>query len=112
MILCRLDRCDVSTQTTVDSEDASMQATVNSEDASTQPDFHVSDITTRMLLLLSLIPESEQADAICRLMQELAAKSAFSVPYGSLFNSHAEAETSRKIKYPSPTSKSLWNNMV
>lgn len=33
-----------------------------------------------MLTLLSLIPESEQADTVCRLMQALAVQSALTVP--------------------------------
>ena len=68
---------------------ASTQADIDCEDASTQADFCVSDITTQMLLLSSLIPEREQADAICKLMQGLAVKSSLNVPDGYISDSLA-----------------------
>lgn len=72
------DRCNASTQ-----------ASIDHEDASTQANFRASDITTEMLLLLSFIPESEQADTICKLLQEVAVKSSIVVPAGYISHSLA-----------------------
>lgn len=77
--LSSFDRCHASTQTDIKREDASTQADLGG----------VSDITTQMLLLLSLIPESEQADTLCKLMQALALKSSLNVPDGYISHSLA-----------------------
>ena len=84
--LSRSNRDPVQALNYFDRCHASTQASIDCEDASTQADFRVSDITTQMLLLLSLIPESEQADTICKLM---AVKSSFDVPDGYISHSLA-----------------------
>ena len=62
------------------SETHSVAPALHYRDACTQADFSREDITSQMMTLLSTLPESQQPDVVCELMQYLA-PSSVTVPH-------------------------------